>query len=135
MLGIDLGTKNLAIYSPYYQEIFSKRENITDLANQIRKYVENEICFVDFSWRINYWPGDRKTKTEIIFLAGFIWTVSKECYFIEPKILREYFDINSKTSKPKFHKLMEGIYPEIKSFSNSHIIDAFLLYQMGRDLK
>ena len=90
-----------------------------------------QTCIVDFDWRLNYWPGNKQTKTYLIFLAGVIHESSSSCTFVSPNEIRSMLGLYVKVPKKEMHRTAKILYPEISKVNN-HEIDAFLLYRWGK---
>ena len=131
MIGIDLGVQNLGVYSPYLGfRTYTQTDSFLTLVDCIAELTKNEVCFVDFSWNINNWPGNRRTKLHIIFLAATIYNSADLCYFVEPAQIREWLGFGAVVQKTEVHKTAKILYPEILN-QNSHEVDAYLLYKWG----
>ena len=130
MIGIDLGVKNLGFYNGKYTRTYTMENDFLEFAEFISGLVFEKVCFVDFDWRINYWPGDRKTKTQLIFLAGIIYSSADLCTFVAPYEIREMLGFAATVPKKELHRTALILYPDLKEL-DSHQIDAYLLYKFG----
>lgn len=130
MIGIDLGVKNLGFYNSKFFRTYNMENDFLEFCEFISSIVFEDICYVDFDWRINYWPGDKKTKTQLIFLAGIIYSSADICTFVQPSEIREMLGFSATVPKKELHRTALVLYPELKE-KDSHQIDAYLLYKFG----
>lgn len=134
MIGIDLGIKNLGLYNTETKKSLTLSladfTDIEEFSFYLALLVSRKYIYVDYSWQLNYWPGNKKTKQQMIFIAGVLWQASEKCYFVEPKQIREMLGFAAAVPKKELHKTADILYPEIKEF-NSHEKDAFLLAKWG----
>lgn len=134
MLGIDLGVKNMGVYSPYLgYRTYSMETNFFELADCLMSLVYQNVAIVDFDFRINYWPGNKQTKTYLIFLAGCIYSSADIAHFVTPKEIREFLGFSALVKKQELHRIANILYPENEA-KNSHELDAYLLYKFGEKM-
>jgi len=132
IVGIDLGTKNLAVYSKYNQIMYSEAdyktfENMVDtICNRFSYY---DFVFVDFIWNEIYLPGKRLPQAKKYYIAGAL-SQATNTYFISPAKIRDMLGIPAKIPKREVHKTAAALYPEMKDL-NVHMKDAFLLAKWG----
>ena len=133
MMGIDLGTKNLAIYGQGKESILSLDDflSIEDMAEILSAEVKQYNCAVDYSWSMAYWPGNKKTKMQMSFLLGVIFNSSLKTIIVEPRQIRDMLGIPATIPKKELHRIAFAVYPELKALSSPHLVDAALLQLWG----
>ena len=134
MIGIDLGIKNMGLYNAKTKKSLTlSLDDFTDIeefSSYLAELVNQNNIYVDYSWQLNYWPGNKKTKQQMIFIAGVLWQASQKCIFVEPKQIREMLGFVATVPKREIHRTAVVLYPEIARL-NPHEKDAFLLTKWG----
>jgi hypothetical protein len=142
ILGIDLATVNCGVCffkSPqeYSFAMLGMKElddnSILEFANVLGKLVSEQVCYVDFTFNECFLPNRQKHVAVKYFLAGVLKSKAKECNFIKPILVREYFNYPAKEKKYKLHK--DFFNPDWFTDHNEHERDAYLLALMGYQLQ
>lgn len=138
VVGIDLGIKNLGWYEEgigFKTYSVDEHENLEQFSSFLSVSCHGKNVYVDFGWNEIYLPGRRLTQAQKYFLAGSIYQGAHKCVFVSPAWIREMFDLPPKTSKKEVHVFAKTRYPWLsatKPKPNQHELDAFLLYEWGK---
>ena len=139
IIGIDLATVNCGLcfmeedetcsYETIGIKDINSDEAVLKFADSLSLLVHDQVCYVDFHFNECFLPNKRKHIALKYFLAACIQRSAKKTYFIKPSQLREYFGLDPKINKYKFH---EAMFPTVKlKQENEHERDAYLLALLG----
>lgn len=132
--GIDLGTKNLAVYDSDQMNYCISEDDFGSFEHMVFTLCDNmrsmDFVFIDFVWNEIHLPGRRLPQAKKYFIAGALSQVTNT-YFVSPAQIRDMLGIPARVPKREVHNVAVSWFPEMKLLKNDHIRDAFLLYKFG----